>query len=69
MEFNNRLLIVLKKKTMDDPKAVTNQVKRVAKRANKTGLKLSNHSTFIEAFLNSQKGNQNNIAGYSIMIP
>ncbi len=39
--------MVLKKKTMDAPKAVRNHVNKVAPNANSTGLYSSNHSMFI----------------------
>ena len=42
--------MVLKKKTIDDPNAVTAHVKRVANNANKTGLYSNRNSKFIVYF-------------------
>jgi peroxiredoxin len=39
--------MVLKKKTIDDPRAVTPQVNKVAKRASNTGLYSTKKSSFI----------------------
>ena len=51
IELSTLLLIDLKKNTMAAPKAVTPQVKSVAKSARSTGFISSNESNFINSIL------------------